>query len=131
MKPIIGIIIGLWLAAMAFGEDNSRLWKAICQVESNNNPRALGDHDGKKYCAVGIAQIHPGVVTDCNRIAGTHFTLSDRFNPEKSRRMFEIYTERYSRGKSLEVKARRWNGGPHGERNPATRKYWIKVRRSL
>lgn len=98
------------------------LWQAICEVESNNNPRAIGDN-GK---AVGIAQIWPITVQDCNRISKKNYTLNDRFNPIKSREMFLIYTEHYAKGKSDEHKARIWNAGP--SRPHLATKYWAKVR---
>ena len=68
------------------------LWEAICTVESNGNPRAVGDRgaDGV-YRAAGIAQIWAITVKDVNRIAGTNYTLNDRFDPEKSRQMFNLY----------------------------------------
>jgi len=101
------------------------LWQAICKVESNNNPMAIGD-GGK---AVGIAQIWPITVRDCNRIAKTNYTLEDRYDPIKSREMFVIYTEHYAKGKSDETKARIWNAGP--KRAYLADKYWTKVKAAL
>jgi len=101
------------------------LWQAICKVESNNNPRAIGD-GGK---AVGIAQIWPITVRDCNRIAKTNYTLEDRYDPIKSREMFVIITEHYGKGKSDEYKARIWNAG--ASRPHLATKYWLKVKAAL
>lgn len=101
------------------------LWQAICKVESNNNPSAIGD-GGK---AVGIAQIWPITVMDANRIAKKNYTLNDRFDPIKSREMFVIITEHYGKGKSDEYKARIWNAGP--KRAHLADKYWAKVKAVL
>lgn len=103
------------------------LWEAVCHVESGGNPRAVGD-GGK---AVGIAQIHPILVKDINRFAGTKFTLKDRFDPIKSKQMFNLYVEHYGKGRSVEFKARLWNGGPKLATQGATLAYWRKIQSKL
>lgn len=106
------------------------IFLAIVAVESGGNHRAVGDNGN----AVGPAQIWPAVVQDCNRIAGAKFTLADRYSIEKSRQMFEIYTNHYGRKYGTitpEVRARIWNGGPAGPVKPATNNYWNKVKRNL
>jgi hypothetical protein len=108
------------------------LWEAVCRVESNGNPLAVGD-GGK---AAGIAQIHAITVRDVNRFAGTQFTLNDRFNVEKSRAIFQLYTEHYGKGQSDEVKARIWNGGPNamkatGQKLTNLNRYWNKIKKHL
>lgn len=132
-------------AATAWGEDRqkprtartvtpTRLWRAICIVESGNNPNAP-DGDGGR--AVGIAQIWPCVVKDCNDWLGRDvFTLEDRRNPRIARIMFDVHCRRYAEGKSAEWIARSWNGGPGWESKPAdvmkrTAAYWEKVRKAL
>lgn len=104
------------------------LFSAIVAVESNGNPNAVGDN-GR---AVGPAQIWEITVRDVNRIAGTRYTLADRHDLTKSAEMFRLYTDHYGRRYGMpisdEVRARVWNGGPNGPRNPATIKYWRKVR---
>ncbi len=108
------------------------LWEAVCRVESNGNPLAVGDRgaDGV-YRAAGIAQIWAITVRDVNRIAGTNYTLNDRFDPVKSRQMFHLYVNHYGKGKSDEVKARIWNGGPTGNKKRATIAYWNKIKKHL
>ena len=98
------------------------LWDAICQIESNHNPRAInGD-------AVGIAQIRPICLEDCNRIIGhEQWVKSDRFDPEKSKEMFVFYTDYWSDG-SDEQRARVWFGGP---RMLNSDEYWLKVQEKL
>ena len=103
------------------------LWEAVCAVESGGNPRAVGD----KGKAVGIAQIHPIMVKDVNAFAGTSFTLKDRLDPVKSKEMFTLYTEHYGKGRSVQFKARIWNGGPQGASKRATLAYWRKIQKHL
>jgi hypothetical protein len=108
------------------------LWEAVCTVESNGNPLAVGD-GGR---AAGIAQIWAITVKDVNRIAGTKFTLNDRFNAEKSKAIFHLYVNHYGKGKSDEVKARIWNGGPNamkatGQKLTNLNRYWNKIKKHL
>ncbi len=103
------------------------LWEAVCHVESNGNPRAIGD-GGK---AAGIAQIWAITVKDINRFAGTRYTLNDRFDPVKSKEMFNLYVEHYGKGRSLQYKALLWNGGPGGNNKKATIAYWKKIQKHL
>lgn len=82
----------------------------IIIVESEYNPSVIGD-GGK---AVGLLQIHPIMVREVNRILGKKvYTYNDRYDPEKSIEMFEIYQSHYNPDKDLELAARLWNGGPH------------------
>jgi len=108
------------------------LWEAVCRVESNGNPLAVGD-GGK---AAGIAQIWAITVRDVNRIAGTNYTLNDRFDVEKSKAIFQLYVNHYGKGKSDEVKARIWNGGPNamkatGKKLANLNAYWAKIKKHL
>lgn len=107
-------------------------------VESNGNPRAVGD----KGAAVGILQIHPICVKDVNRILKKKtYTLADRKDPVKSMEMCTIYLNYYGK-KFLKKKdltnreriiilARIWNGGPIGYRKKATIPYMRKVEKLL
>lgn len=105
-----------------------RLFQAICQVESGNNPNAKGD-GGK---AIGIVQIHPIMVRDCNRLVGyERYTLADRLSPSHSREMFNVWRDHYCRGASDEIVARRWNQGVGGKLNAASARYWIRVQKAL
>ena len=103
------------------------LWEAVCHVESGGNALAVGD----KGRAAGIAQIWARTVTDINRFAGTKYTLNDRFDPVKSKQMFTLYVEHYGKGRSVEFKARIWNGGPQGANKSATLAYWRKIQSKL
>ena len=85
----------------------------IITVESEYNPSVIGD-GGK---AVGLLQIHPIMVREVNRILGEKtYTYNDRYDPEKSIEMFEIYQSHYNPDKDLELAVRLWNGGPHHRR---------------
>ena len=113
------------------------LWEAVCAVESGGNALAVGDRgaDGV-YRAAGIAQIWAITVRDVNRFAETRYTLNDRFNVEKSRAIFQLYTEHYGKGQSDEVKARIWNGGPNamkatGQKLTNLNRYWAKIKKHL
>ncbi len=108
------------------------LWAAICMVESGGDPNAIGD-GGK---AVGIAQLWPIMVEDCNRIAGRErWTSTDRLDVSKSREMFDTFAGHYGRGKSAEWIARAWCCGPGWENRPSavagSARYWAKVRKEL
>jgi len=108
------------------------LFVAIAIVESGGNPNAVGDNG----LAVGIVQIQPCVVADCNEWLRRHkhktrFTLKDRRSITKSYQMFVIYLNRWASGKSQEHKARCWNGGPKGHTKKATLSYWRRVKQAL
>lgn len=130
---VVAVIIGVATALGAGKADPyARVLPAIVQVESGGDASAVGD-GGR---AVGILQIHPVTVEDANRIArlrklGVTFTLEDRLDAEKSRHMFRIVSDHYSAGAGDEVVARRWNGGPKGEKKAATAAYWAKVQAKM
>jgi hypothetical protein len=126
--------------AVVAGSLDDGLWSAIASVESGGNPLAFNPADG----AAGIVQIRQTCVDDCNRIARrrglpVQFASADRFNPEKSRQMWDLYLayygEHYERTTGLpptnEVYARLWNGGPTGWKKDATAPYWARVREAM
>ena len=104
------------------------IMNAIMEVESNNNDSAYRANED----AVGCLQIRKCMVDDVNRIlkkrkSTLRFTYNDRWSRDKSIYMFEIYCNYYSLTTAEEV-ARCWNGGPRGINNPATVRYWNKVK---
>ena len=110
------------------------LWLAVCIIESGGNPRAYNAREK----AAGIAQIRPICLRDCNRIAGyRRWTLADRYDPIKSREMFNIYVHHYAKRVPrkactlMEARARIWNGGPTGWKKPSTRAYWKRVQAQM
>ena len=105
----------------------SNLISALIIVESSNNDLAIGDH-GK---AIGCLQIHKAVVLDVNRITGSNYRHSEMTNRVAARAVCEAYLKAYGKGASTEQLARRWNGGPAGDRKSATEAYWAKVKKHL
>lgn len=106
---------------------------ALMIVESGGNPEAVG-----KAGEVGILQIRPVVVDDCNRIFGVErWYLPDRYSIDKSCAMCRHYLEHYATEKRLgrpvtwEDRARIWNGGPNGHKKKSTEVYWAKVNKVL
>lgn len=111
---------------------------AIIYVESRGNDSAVGDN-GK---AVGCLQIHPIMVREVNRLLAkydipTTYTLEDRYSREKSIEMFNIVSEEYyccedyTFEEYAEIVARRWNGGPRGDKKRSTIKYWNNVQKRI
>jgi hypothetical protein len=105
----------------------SNLISALIIVESSGNDMAIGDN-GR---ALGPLQIHRSVVLDVNRITGSHYRHQDMTNRAQARAVCEAYLKHYGRGASTEQLARRWNGGPSGDRKQATEAYWAKVKKHL
>ena len=102
------------------------LVKAIIYVESRDNDSAYN----KSEDAVGCLQIRPIMVREVNRLLQKRkddrvYTLSDRWNRQKSIEMFLVFTQKIS---TSEAKARCWNGGPKGMTKSSTIKYWNKVK---
>jgi len=105
----------------------SNLISALIIVESSGNDLAIGDN-GR---AIGPLQIHRGVVQDVNRITGSHYRHQDMTNRVQARAVCEAYLKHYGKGCTTEQLARRWNGGPTGDRKSATEAYWAKVKKHL
>ncbi len=111
---------------------------AVIYVESRGNDSAVGDN-GK---AVGCLQMHPIMVREVNRIltkydVPTTYTLEDRYSRDKSIEMFNIISEEYYCCEDytftdyVEIVARRWNGGPRGDKKRSTIKYWNNVQKRI
>ena len=105
----------------------TNLITALIMVESSNNDLAIGDQ-GR---AIGCLQIHRGVVLDVNRITGSHYRHQDMTNRVQARAVCAAYLSHYGRGATTEQLARRWNGGPTGDRKTATVAYWAKVKKVI
>lgn len=105
----------------------TNLITALIAVESGGRDNAIGDN-GR---AIGPLQIHRAVVLDVNRITGSHYRHHDMTNRAQARAVCEAYLRHYGRGASTEQLARRWNGGPAGDRKQATEAYWAKVKKYL
>ena len=105
----------------------TNLISALIMVESSNNDLAIGDQ-GR---AIGCLQIHRSVVLDVNRITGSHYRHQDMTNRAAARAVCQPYLTHYGRGATTEPLARRWNGGPTGDRKTATVAYWRKVQKEM
>lgn len=105
-----------------------RLWTAVCLIESGGRADPPLTEISRREQSVGIAQIRPICLRDCNRIVGyERWTLEDRRDPVKSREMFDTYMGHYGKGCSLFDLACIWNGGPKGPSKPAAQAYARKV----
>ena len=102
---------------------------AIIQVESEGNPKAVSGN------SVGVMQITPILVEDCNNIlkkqkSKKRFTLADRYSVEKSKEMFLLIQKYYNPTNNVEKAIRSWNGGVHYSVR-ATNRYFKKVMKIL
>jgi hypothetical protein len=109
------------------GPEKRDLINAICMVESSGIDSAYN----AKEDAVGILQIRQCMVNDVNRILGRRgidslYSMEDRWCPEKSLQMFNIFISHYNLTEPEEI-ARCWNGGPRGMSYTYTEPYWDKV----
>src|SRR5574343_2089126 len=123
--------IGFFLLFVIFGQFQTKsesitqtfetFWPAICKIESDFNPKAVGDH-GR---AVGIAQIHPECLQDSNEFGKTNFSLNDRFDSAKSKTICFNYMRRYAKFHKWDLNkmARLWNGGVGGINSKKTDNY--------
>jgi len=102
----------------------SLLISAMMLVESGGYAGAVGD-GGR---ALGVLQIHAGVVADVNQYYGTTYTHADAFDHFAAIRICRLYLAMHvPRNATPEIYARIWNGGPHGNKKASTLKYWKKV----
>jgi len=111
------------------------LLDVLQDVESNNNPTAIGDN-GNAY---GILQIWKTVIADVNRIYNTSYVHKDAFDPQKARDIArkylgyygKVYSNNEKQNPDYETLARIWNGGPRGYQKSSTDNYWGKVKSRL
>ena len=130
-KLIIAALLGLVPSFTWAAGQNDSIWdrmiEAIIQVESGGNSRAVSKGGG----SVGILQITPICVKECNLILKKKvYSLSDRYNPVKSREMFDLIQNKYNPERNIEKAIRLWNGGP-GYSTKKTQGYYNKVRRKM
>lgn len=141
MKRITKILVGIFMLAISLGsasaETNSNknvssnefdwnpVMEAIIQVESGGNPNA------KSGSSVGVMQITPICVAECNLIlkkknSKKRYKLSDRFSIAKSKEMFLLIQSAHNPLNSIEHAIRAWNGGNHYSVKK-TQRYFEKV----
>jgi hypothetical protein len=81
--------------------------KALIWVESKGDSKAVGSKDD-----VGVLQITPILVEDCNRILKNEgFTLEDRLDSLKSVEMFNIIQDHYNPQHDYHWALKLWNSG--------------------
>lgn len=105
--------------------DWNKVINAIAMVESKGNASA------KSKDCVGLLQIRPVLVNDCNEYlklkkSNKRYTLKDRLNPNKSKEMFILYQKRYNPTNNIEKAIRLWNGGC-GYSKAKTENYYRKT----
>lgn len=122
-KSVVAALVLALIAVPAFGSVS--LFDCIVMVE---NP---GGNARGKHGELGPAQISPIVIADINRIYNTQFTSEDAFSLEKSRLMFQLYTNHYIRhGNHPDTPRNRaliWNHGPRGPRTHPNDPYASRV----
>ena len=109
--------------------DWSRVIEAIIYVESR------GQRFAKQDNSVGVMQITPILVAECNRIlkrkkSDTRYKLSDRYSIEKSKEMFLLIQSVYNPKNNIEYAIRSWNGGNRYSVKK-TQRYYTKVMRAM
>ena len=109
--------------------DWTNVMEAIIQVESEGDPQAVSGN------SVGVLQITPVLVKDCNQIlkkakSNKRYTLADRYSVDKSKEMFLLIQSHYNPQNNVEHAIRLWNGGVKYSAR-ATNSYFKKVMRHL
>lgn len=114
MKKILLFLVAVTLTVALNAQTKQQLKKwmpvinAIAQVESGGNPKAVS----KSGTYVGLLQIAPICVMECNRIVGKNkFTYNDRHSKEKSIEMFIVFQEYHNPEGNMEKAIRLWNSG--------------------
>ncbi len=131
MRLIIAVVL-VCLGSCANAASNDRIWDDICWKESRYSPNPKPTKQSIAENAIGIAQIRPCVIEDCNNWGG-HWDLIDRYDPIKSREIFDMYVNHWiKRYKDYpmehdELVVRLWNGGPNGPHKSATNRYWEDI----
>ena len=118
-------LAALMLHAKAPSFDWNPVMDAIIQVESGGNPNAISGN------SVGVMQITPILVEDCNQIlqrkkSKKRYTLADRYSVKKSKEMFLLIQSHYNPMNNVEKAIRLWNGGVNYSVR-ATNRYFRKV----
>lgn len=81
------------------------IWKAVCKVESNNNPLAYNPVE-KAY---GIAQIREIRIKDYNERTGLKVSLIDCYEVETAKTIFLWYASQIDY-RDVRAICRNWNG---------------------
>ena len=101
------IMLVILCSVQGYARNWNGVINAIAVVESNNKVNAKNGH------CVGVLQIMPVLVKQCNKITKKHYTMRDRQDREKSVEMFNIIQDYYNPEGNIEKAIRLWNGGPN------------------
>lgn len=102
----------------------TNLLAALILVESSGNDLAYN----RTEKAAGCLQIRPIMVREVNRLSGRHYRHpEDCWDRRKSCEMALVYFGQWPDATEEQL-ARRWNGGPTGDRKKSTLRYWSKVK---
>lgn len=101
-----------------------RLYQAVCQVESGNNPFAVNE----KEHSYGISQIRQIRLDHYAKLTGKVYTLQDCFDKEVSKEIFMTFAQMI---KDEERICKSWNAGMSGINKASAERYWQKVRNHL
>lgn len=105
----------------------AKLWKAICMVESSNDPLAYRMEDNG-FASIGIGQIQKSRLDDFNIKSGKNYRLEQMYDPIKAKEVFYWYCDDPY---DFEKIARLWNGGPMGMMYKQTHEYYLKIQKYL
>ena len=111
------------------GFDWEPVMKAIIQVESEGNPKAVSGN------SCGAMQITPILVRECNDIlkkrnSKKRYTLNDRFSVVKSKEMFLLIQSHFNPTNNVEKAIKSWNGGMRYSVK-RTQRYYNKLMKNL
>ena len=137
MKTTVFTVLLAMVASLEDMSSNSLhvdLLAAMCEVESNCDPSAVGDNGN----AIGAYQIWYDYWYDAVTFKNNDdLKLSDGYescyDKDYSERVVLAYWERYATIKRIgrtptdEDRARIHNGGPNGYKKDSTLKYWRKI----
>ena len=137
MKTTVFTVLLAMVASLEDMSSNSLhvdLLAAMCEVESNCDPSAVGDNGN----AIGAYQIWYDYWYDAVTFKNNDdLKLSDGYescyDKDYSERVVFAYWERYATIKRIgrtptdEDRARIHNGGPNGYKKDSTLKYWRKI----
>ena len=136
MKSIISII-SIFAALNAYSATFDSFLNAIAKVESNNNPKAVGDNG----LAIGAYQIHYLYFLDAQRFDKSlrKYKYQNCFDKEVSRKVVIAYLKGHKpmavRKGDWQTLAKTHNGGAGKNKSRKAKKmvdsYWRKVRLHL
>ena len=115
-KVLLIVMLMLPISISAQKKNESYDWNkvidAIAMVESKGNPK---EYNPNGNCA-GILQIVPILVKECNQIlekkkSAKRYTVSDRYNVQKSKEMFILLQEHFNPEHNVEKAIKCWNCG--------------------